>query len=1038
MVMVIAALAFIGIIVGALLTAVGYSYRLKLQDLNSRDNFYYVEQAMNEIYAGVGSEVVGDMQDAYIYTVENMVVYDFNTKSYVTKSDADVQKEFARRFMDYVKTNDKLTNAKIGDTLESYITNDSVVLDRSKIYVDYEKDPIDASKITKIIIKNVTLTRTQNYDKNVASGAYTQTISTDIEIGEPDFDVLFNSTNESYANIFKYSMVADMGIEVIQPTVPLTITGNVYAAADYYNKKYNESTYVVNSEGKYTVSDSDKKYVSGIKYNVQGTDADGATTIVTESADKYTHGSVTSKKYSNSIANNTYYNALSTMTNPAVAGSNDWYDGVLPRSMYSGIYVDGSDLTIMSDMVIVPGTVAVMNEGSLAIYGKNGNNASASELWADNIVLGGQSKKKLNSATDKYEYEGASAVLMTSTYVKDDTELNAAGSNFAINGRYFGYGDSTEKDSRVFIPTVDTVNFQVEVTGADGKVTAENRGHYNSSAIIINGQQSTLNLSMTETIFLAGRSYIELSKDVTENESDIYLNANGDQVAEGTQGAIKANVVSETYVFDPDTEDDIDGPYANNFVTADPDDTEFIRDYKTGESISLKTNQLAYIPIVYVGMPEAVYGGATGKVFQGYFEVELHVGLKDSALFEKYFPNKVFKDYKIPCVMQEISGKKYYYYDFKTAYDMMSGYYYAVGQHDTFVNNYPSAQYYASAFIVDYVKELNDEESVISEYLTDIGDFEDLEFDAGDIILPDYATNDYAFLYSSGAITTKKDTKFEIVHSDDWNQTALADLLLSTNDSYNSGLLIPTGTLDADDDMPVKYSNAYVLSNDLEMEYNLVKWNLDHYDNTGIDNNEIIRNQNEITYIQNLVQDADYGEASITPINKYLNMNTITEGTTIMPAINDGDSGNTVLDLASGYSVWVDYDDVTIKARNGDDGIVRGVIVTKGDVYFDVNVKSFEGLIVSGGKVFITGNLTNMFSSPAICQAVLRECMLLDNDNAKFLLNLFKGYEIDEDAVGGGVEATPGDSNPSTEAKTIDSIDYSDVCRFSNWMKNVE
>ena len=76
--MVIVSMAFIGIIVGALLTAAGYAYRLRMQDINSRDNFYYVEQAMNEIYAGVGSETLENMQDAYVYTVENMVRFDIN------------------------------------------------------------------------------------------------------------------------------------------------------------------------------------------------------------------------------------------------------------------------------------------------------------------------------------------------------------------------------------------------------------------------------------------------------------------------------------------------------------------------------------------------------------------------------------------------------------------------------------------------------------------------------------------------------------------------------------------------------------------------------------------------------------------------------------------------------------------------------------------------------------------------------------------------------------------------------------------------
>ena len=1003
LVMVIVALAFIGIIVGALLTAVGYSYRLKLQDLNSRDNFYYVEQAMNEIYAGVGSEVVGDMQDAYAYTVENMLVYDFETKAYIAKPDDQVQDEFATHFMQNVQNNQFLTNANIADTLESYITNDSVKLDRSKLYVQpVREDPNNPhSKLIKIVIKNVTLTRTQEYDKNLASGAYTQTISTDIEIGEPDFNVLFNSTTDDYANIFKYSMVADMGIEVSQPSDSLVIAGNIYAAADYYNKKYNESTYVVDENGQHTVSDKDKKFVSGRNYDViVGRDDAGNEIKENESADKYTHGSVTSKMYSPSATLNQYYNQYSSANNPAVAGSNDYYDGVLERSMYSGFFVEGTDVTVMADLVIVPGTVAVMDEGSFSLYGKNGSVTAKSELWADNIVLGGSSDKKIDADTNKPIYTGSSAIIKADAYVKDDTELNASGSNFSLNGRYFGYGDSTERDAREFVPTVDANNFQIKYTGG----AIDNRGHYNSSAIIVNGQQSTLDLERTETIYLAGRSYIELSKDVTVEETTT-----------GT-GANAKTTVSETYSFLPET---------NNFVTTNnANDTEYLRDYKTGESISLKTNQLAYIPVMYTGMPEPVYSDS--GVFAGYFEAELHVALKDSALFEKYFPKAVFQDYKIPCVMQEVSGRKYYYYDFETAYIRVSRYTSSQNNLTNFTNMYPSAQYYASAFIVDYVAELKDEDSLIAEHLTNIGDFEELEFDAGSIKLPDPTLNSAVNIYSSGAITTKLDTEFEIIQSSDWNPNAISSLLSSTNgQGFNNGLDLGDAETSMND--AGYYQSAYALSNDLELEYNLVKWNLGHYDTITTDWNKKMRNINEVEYIKALVQDADYGEASITPINKFLNMDVIESAGDITP------SG---INLSSGYQVWVTDDDVTI-STNSTDKTVRGIVVTKGDVFFDESVDSFEGLIVSGGKVFITKNLKNMYSSPAICQAILRECQLLGTEDAKTILNLFKGYEVDGSSTGGSTPvASPTD--PSNGAKTIDSIDYSDVCRFSNWMKNVE
>ena len=67
-VMVVVSVAFIGIIVGALLAAAVQSYRLKLEELNSRDNFYYVEQALNEIYAGVGSQTVFSGRTRHICT----------------------------------------------------------------------------------------------------------------------------------------------------------------------------------------------------------------------------------------------------------------------------------------------------------------------------------------------------------------------------------------------------------------------------------------------------------------------------------------------------------------------------------------------------------------------------------------------------------------------------------------------------------------------------------------------------------------------------------------------------------------------------------------------------------------------------------------------------------------------------------------------------------------------------------------------------------------------------------------------------------
>lgn len=110
-------------------------------------------------------------------------------------------------------------------------------------------------------------------------------------------------------------------------------------------------------------------------------------------------------------------------------------------------------------------------------------------------------------------------------------------------------------------------------------------------------------------------------------------------------------------------------------------------------------------------------------------------------------------------------------------------------------------------------------------------------------------------IYSSGAITTKKDTTFSIVRGD--NTDALTSLLTSDSlkdmDAGNQWV----GSVDANG-KETKYTDAYQLSNDLEMEYDYVKWNLGHYskdpalDSTTLSNNEVEKN-----YIKALVNDED-------------------------------------------------------------------------------------------------------------------------------------------------------------------------------------
>ena len=985
--MVVVSMAFIAIIVGALLTAAGYAYRMKMQDLNARDNFYYVEHAMEEIYAGVGSETVENMQEAYIYTVEHMVRYDVDTQTYVAIDDAEAEKMFKDRFMSNISNNDYFSDSNLSATLGNYISDSTVELDTSNLYVKRDYVNVEGKTVLdKITIKNVAVTRTVKYDKSIANGDYTQTISADIEIGNPDFDVLFNTTGTGQNNIFTYAMLADMGVEVNQ-TSPLLIAGNIYAASDYYNKQYNDETMSdTNTSNKYPATAGENE----ISYN---------------------HIKVTSKKYADNDTS-TYYNKYSTISSPEVSGQRDNFDGINTRSKYSGLYIDKGNVSILADYVIVPGTIAVLNRGSLVVYGKNGNTMSEAEIWTDDVVLGGYSSILASTADDDDPtYVGPSANLRAELYVKDDTELNASNSFLKLDGSYYGYGDSTEKDDRVFGPAVDKSLFQVYATDnlgdlvhdSNGNLITENRGHYNSSAIIVNGERSTLDLQLTDTIYLAGRSYIELSRYISSKDDEDALKSDSAEFMSGDIANDTTIINRQTIEYFPETTADKPGKNADGTQAAD---TVFTRDYKTGESLSLKTSQLAYIPVQSVGIPDTTYGvdNFTKTLTDGdgqyiYF-ADLHPALRGSALFEKYFPANRFYDfsratypsdptpadamrkYAIPVIIQEVSGKKYYYYDLERAYNQIKrsniiGASYI--DEDAFVAEFPTAEDYAASFIRDYVAELNNPNSTIAEYLTDIRDYED--FEAGNIILPDSTKNPQ--IYSTGAITSKAGTQFDVVVDG-----------INLNNLFSSSTYGGAGTVATD------------FSDNLDLEYAFIKWNLGH--------SVLADTDPEKVYIKNMVAE-NYG-SYITPINKFMNFDKIPE----TDAFKDKK-----ITLSSGYTVIVSWDDITLDESDE----ISGIIITKGDVTFGNNVTSFQGLIIAGGKIYINGSLQTMTASAEICRTILRECQLSGSDDCKYLLSLFKGYEdsvLGEKAV------------EDTDVKTIDTIDYSDVCKISNWMKNVE
>lgn len=1012
-IMVVATLSFLAVLVAAMLVAVMLCYRLKAYDINARDNFYYLEQAMDEIYAGVGGDAMTHLNAAYDDTIEVLVYFDPSSQAYITMENEKANNILKNTYMSLVQNDPRYqTSDAVLERFNSFVSNiystenpEGVMISVGNIHMDD-----DTLTVSDVVLKREAEYSTVNTRKakddegnvTVAAGdTFVQTLTTDLVIGKPEFDVNFNTIDSDLSELYKFAFVADKGIEIGKATTKVNITGNIYAAADFYNKDYN-------------VTDSN------------------AANYIPKSEDD---GSATK------------YAAVSSYTDD----SDDRYedsDGKNEKSMYSGIYIDGADVIIFADRIIVPGTIAAFNSAELTVAGTNNSAYNLSEIWADGIVAGGYSLLADSTDPTSDAVKGASIQLRANAYISDDLELNAEASDFTMVGDYYGYNyasldNRTYTDACLEANGKRTFTSAVKETIADGS-TLEGQAHYNSSAIIVNGQDSSLDLSSVGNMYIAGQAYIEVSKSTTTHENtydadgkvtaDAYTvtNKNGtpeavsyDTYEYNEKGNRTVTVDEKVPVLDDDGNQKVDANgdpiYETKQVTKVVDDnyttnTQTVKDegegtnlqdYRTGEAISIKSNQLAYIPNWMVK--------DEGK--------ELYLSVP-AALQNMPLLNEFWDDgddatdtiAKIPVIKSVVSGKTYYFFDFSTEATERAG---ITNPEDVDVMN-RFIEAYAELFNLEEGETISQGESY---GLTDITDYDHFQikmlkintsYDTETEAPLTDANNNYANIYSNSAITVKNGTSFTIKA-----ESSSIDPLLAAADAINENVIeknryITTDSEKiaggiADPDSQVAIDLAADVTTELQSQYQEVKWTLSPTSSN-----------------KQAVQDAHTMEESdITPINYFFYFNKL------------GNSWDDVItQLDSGYKIWVCKGDVEVSAGTDfPDGNIKGMVICKGDVTFADDVNSFEGLIVSGSKIKVEKTM-NLTANEEIVKTILRECDESQyegsDDNYFRVCELFQQYQS---------IYTP--ENPDGEieketTKSISAVQFEDILSFENWLKNVD
>lgn len=141
---------------------------------------------------------------------------------------------------------------------------------------------------------------------------------------------------------------------------------------------------------------------------------------------------------------------------------------------------------------------------------------------------------------------GSHLAISGKVFVENDLVLSGMGSSVSLAGQYFGYGDWT---GTTLLGSEKDENGN-DVLDGDGNVVQVNvNPAAKSSAIVINGKDSTVDLTELNTLQLAGRAYVSLSDD--ETESDL------PHVLTGESISVKSNQIA--YLVPPECVGTLDG-----------------------------------------------------------------------------------------------------------------------------------------------------------------------------------------------------------------------------------------------------------------------------------------------------------------------------------------------------------------------------------------------------------------------------------------------------------------------------------------------
>ena len=1012
MVLVLVSVALVMLVLSMIFVMMYMQFKMLKLGRQSKDNFYYIEEVLDEIRVGVGNESVQQLKYAYDDTVAMVVYYDTHQQKYMSVSSETAENIMDNKFFNNIDKTFNIGNADLQSKLLSYVKNYDASNNCVNIYAEdvsgnvKQLAPATISFGTDFKLKKITSkspVTTLGYSitditvSRVDEKGNDQSITTDITIYPPEEAMNFLGTGSDLENIFTYAMVADYGVVIgATPTDAGTlaeqqsnvrVAGNMYAAKDTRNNGIYGAT------------------VSG------SVAASGEESL--------------------------------TLANSKVGGT-----GTTDDSLYSGLFVTGPGtyLNLQSDIVSVSGSIAANRGAEINSNKKNSHrtNTAMSTVWAENIVTTG----KLDAKSGPKIHLNAQACL------SDDLELNADYSDVALDGVFIGYNyDSVDEMSGV------TSEFDDPLT------KTKRKSHTKSSAIVINGKHSSLDMTELSKLIVSGKSYIDMvgSNAVKNDKTTDYDIRTGESIM--TKGTQLVYRVLESM--------DIDStlPVIRDIKTVKTGDSAEGKEKVTDDRVKVSGTQTLTTPVPTYYM---------GKfLMYQFFKKKGYEIYKDKA-------DDFNAKYKSWSTVTEDTYKKAW--GDLSSYGTASSYYPML--QDIMAFYFPTGNAIESTIsdsgVISYAKNANDTTEVTDCYgnkytipknegtvaistslNTTTGKYEaatslsrygfitagadnnlinlvKTTVSSGNATDPDY--NDYyyyqfydeaskeQFILDFAAYTADKDTQKELGYSiKDVTSLDLFDSSLVTLPDEKSGAKYytrgVTTVLEANATsyklIPSKKSTLNMDTTDVMTLYD------EKVEMAKVFKCYFPKSETYVTQSHKDIAEELYSAGQRTADGKVTYTNTqnlAIAGDNISPLTNpdcininwklvkEKNLKGVELTGYPGAKVWVSDEDLVIDGKSKEK--IKGIVLCQGNVTLK-DVSQFTGTIICAGKLYIVGN-TEFYTDEQMCNTMIQN----DTDNqirtCFFLPALVE--DNDDDAVG----------------VSVSSIKYTDIVGYANWKKNAK